>query len=72
MRSFVLDVSSVHPLRSLPPQGLIVGRAPGLGWILPLRRPHGGGGYDRIALREGDYCDLPESVASLAGTRFVW
>ena len=29
------------PLRSLP-QGLIVGRAPWLGWIPPLLRPLGG------------------------------
>ena len=50
-----------------------MGHAPVLGWILPLRWPHGGGGgYDRIALREGDYCDLPGSIASLAGAGFVW
>ena len=56
-----------------------MGRAPWLSWIPPLLRPlggggggGGGGGYDRIALREGEYCDLLGSVASLAGAGFVY
>ena len=58
------------PLHFLPPQGLIVGRAPWLDWTPPLLR-HLGEYYDRIALRVGEHYDLPGSVASPVDATFV-
>ena len=48
-----------------------MGRAPWLDWIPPLLR-YLGEYYDRVAPRVEEYCDLPESDASLVGVVFVW
>ena len=64
------------PLRFLPPQGLIVVRAPWLDWTPPLLR-HLGEYHDRISLLGGGgggggYYDLHGSVASPVDAAFVW
>ena len=65
------------PLHFLPPQGLIVVRAPWLDWIPPLLR-HLGEYHDCIALHGGGggggggYYDLPGSIVSPVDAAFVW
>ena len=59
------------PLLFLPPQGLIMDRAPWLDWTLPPLR-HLGGYYDRVAPRVGEHYDLPESDVSLVDAVSAW
>ena len=61
------------PPRSLPPQGLIVGRAPWLSWIPPLLRPlgEGGGGGGGGAMIVSPFV-RGNTVISLGLSRLSW